>query len=171
MDKPRIEFARQLARKILKNCGIIQPPVNLQSIVSKLGYIYIEVPNFPDRVDALFIEKDREKYIAVNADHHPHRKRFSVAHELGHIQMGHALEYYDEPIYLENPITDKTHSEKEKNLEKEANAFASELLIPLEILKVEFRKMHDIDELSKVFFVSSQAMSVAIMNHQKLLFG
>jgi len=116
VDKPRIGFARQLARKILKDCSIIQPPVNLQNIVSKLGYIYIEVPNFPDRVDALFIEKDREKYIAVNADHHPHRKRFSTAHELGHIQMGHTLEYYDEPISMENPITEKIHSEKEKNL-------------------------------------------------------
>lgn len=170
MERPRKGFARQLARKLLKDCGIQKPPVNIKQIVSQLGYIYIEVPNFPDEVDALFLEQNDEQYAAVNANHHPHRRRFSLAHELGHVQMGHTLEYYDEPSSLDNPPTEKRHSERERHLETEASAFAGELLVPLEMLKVEFKRTKDIDALAEIFFVSPHVISIATMDHQRSLY-
>lgn len=170
MEKSRISFARQVARKVLKDCGIQKPPVDIQQILSKLGYTYLEVPTFSDEVDALFLEKNGEQYATVNANHHPHRKRFSLAHELGHIRMGHALEYYDDFFSLDEPPTKKRHSEKEKFFEVEANAFAGELLVPLELLKVEFKSTQDIDDLAKIFFVSTHVISIAIMNHQRSLY-
>ncbi len=170
MEKARVGFARQLARKILRECDIDTPPVDIREIISNLGYIYLEVPDFPDEVDALFIEQNGEQYATVNANHHPHRKRFSLAHELGHSRMGHTIDYYDEPCSLDNPPTGKRHSEGEKLFESEANAFAGELLVPLEMLKVEFKKIRDIDELSGIFFVSPDVISIAIINHQRSLY-
>lgn len=170
MERPRIGFARTVARKILKDCGIQKPPVDTQQVVSKLGYTYIEVPTFPDNVGAVFLEHDGEQYAAVNANHRSQQKRFSVAHEIGHIQMGHNREYCDEPPSLDNPSTGKEHSEREKAYEREANAFAGELLVPLEMLKVEFRKTQDIDALAEIFFVSTYVISIAIMDHQRSLY-
>jgi Zn-dependent peptidase ImmA (M78 family) len=159
MERPRIGFARQVARGILKHCGIQKPPVDIQQIVSKLGYTYIEVPTFPDNVGAVFLEHDGEQYAAVNANHGSQQKRFSVAHEIGHIRMGHNSEYHDEPSSLDNPPTGETHSERERAFEREANAFAAELLVPLEMLKVEFKKTQDIDALAEVFFVSTHVIT------------
>lgn len=56
------------------------------------------------------------------------RIRWTIAHEIGHIVLGH-LEY-SETAYRENLTT-----KKYKVLEKEANFFAAELLAPLPILK------------------------------------
>jgi len=89
MEKPRYGYARQMARKVLKDCGVTEPPVDLKQILDKHGYEYLEVDTFPKKVDALFVETDGGCYFAVNASQHLHRKRFSVAHEFGHILLKH----------------------------------------------------------------------------------
>jgi Zn-dependent peptidase ImmA (M78 family) len=81
LEKPRYGYAKKMARKVLKECGIKRPPVDLEIILKKQGYEYLEVDTFPKKVDALFIETETACYFAVNSCHHMHRKRFSVAHE------------------------------------------------------------------------------------------
>ena len=172
MDKPRYGFAKQMARKVLKDCGCVRVPVDLESILSKKGYEYIELDNLLDGVDAIFLRNkdDGKTYAAVNANHHVHRQRFSLAHEFGHILMNHDLNYYRPYITIDNPPTEKTHTDAEANFEKEANAFAGELLVPLEMLKKEFKKTSDINQLSKIFWVSPQVASIAVSNHMHSLF-
>lgn len=172
MDKPRYGYARQLARKILNDCRAFAPPVDLKPILAKKGYEYIEVGTFLDNVDALFLrdESDGKIYAAVNANHHVHRQRFSLAHELGHILMNHDLNYYRPYITIDDPPTVKTHADAESGFEKEANTFAGELLVPLEMLKKEFKKTTDIAQLSKIFWVSPQVASIAVSNHMSSLF-
>lgn len=172
MDKPRYGFARQMARKVLKDCGCNRFPVDIEPILSKKGYEYIEVDTFLDDVDALFLrnEDDGKIYAAVNATHHVHRQRFSLAHEFGHILMNHDLNYYRTYITIDDPPTEKIHTGAEANFEKEANAFAGELLVPLEGLKKEFKKTNDIKKLSNFFWVSQQVVSIAVSNHMNSLF-
>lgn len=170
MEKPRYDYARQMARKVLKDCEIVQPPVDLQLLLKKKGYDYVEVDNFPKEVDALCIEAGNVCYFAVNSHHHLHRKRFSVAHEFGHVLLKHNICYYNFDISIDNPPEAKYHNASEESFEKEANAFAGELLVPLEMLKVEFKKTQDIGALSKIFLVSQQAMGVAISNNMRSLF-
>jgi len=154
----------------LKDCGIKEPPIDLKQLLEKQGYDYIEVDTFPKKVDALFIETGNECYFAVNSCHHLHRKRFSVAHEFGHIYLKHNLCYYDIGITIDNPPEDLTHHSSEDAFEKEANAFAGELLIPLEMLKKEFSKTPEIQPLANTFLVSQQAMGAAISNHMRSLY-
>ena len=80
MDKPRYGYARQFARKVLNDCKVFRPPVELKLILAQKGYEYVEVDNFLDNVDALFLrdENDGKTYAAVNANHHVHRQRFSL---------------------------------------------------------------------------------------------
>jgi Zn-dependent peptidase ImmA (M78 family) len=172
MEKPRYGFARQMARKVLKDCGCTRLPVELAPILSKKGYEYIELDTLLDRVDAIFLRNkdDGKTYAAVNSNHHVHRQRFSLAHEFGHILMNHDLNYYRPYITIDDPPTEKTHTDAEANFEKEANAFAGELLVPLDMLKIEFRKTSDIKQLAKSFWVSQQVASIAVSNHMSSLF-
>jgi Zn-dependent peptidase ImmA (M78 family) len=170
MEKPRYGYARQMARKVLKDCGITAPPVDLIQILDKHGYEYLEVDTFPKKVDALFVETDGGCYFAVNAKHHLHRKRFSVAHEFGHILLKHNVSYYGAEISIDNPPTDQTHTAAEDGFEKEANAFAGELLVPLDMLKKEFSLTPEIDVLAKKFLVSQAAMGVAISTNMRSLY-
>ena len=172
MDKPRYGYAREIARKVIKDCCGAYPPVDLKSILVQKGYEYIEVDNFLDDVDALFLrnENDGKIYAAVNANHHVHRQRFSLAHEFGHILMNHDINYYRPYITIDDPPTEKTHTNAEAAFEKEANAFAGELLVPLEMLKKEIKKAPDIKQLSKIFWVSSQVASIAVSNHMNYLY-
>lgn len=166
MEKPRYGYARQMARKVLKDMKIAVPPVDVKEVLERKGYEYMEVAAFMDGVDALIVDR----YAAVNANHSVHRQRFSIAHELGHMEMNHDISYYRSDITIDNPPTSITHTDIEESYEKEANAFAGELLVPLEILKKEFGKKPEIPELSRVFWVSQQVVSIAINNHSRSLF-
>ena len=172
MEGARKGYARQMARKVLQDGGVTEPPVDLNSLLKQKGYQYIEVDTFLDEVDALFLknERDGKVYAAVNANHHVHRRRFSLAHEFGHILLNHDLNYYDPYITIDNPPTAKNHTAAEAAFETEAHNFAGELLVPLRMLKKAFEKTNDLKELSKIFWVSQYVVTIAISTHMNSLY-
>jgi Zn-dependent peptidase ImmA (M78 family) len=62
-----------------------------------------------------------DSFVAVNADHNPVRQRFTLAHELGHLYMGHQPR-----VELSSELFGSTRDPQEV----EANYFAAELLAP-----------------------------------------
>lgn len=170
-EAPRTSFARKRARFLLQKFGITKPWVDPEVILTGLGYACISVPTFPEYVDALLITSpDGKKLAGFNAKHHPHRQRFSLAHELGHFQLGHTLNYYGPQVTIYNPPTRSAYERVENHLEQEANAFAGELLVPFEMLKVQFKKTRDPNELSRIFYVSTAVVSVAITHYERFLY-
>jgi Zn-dependent peptidase ImmA (M78 family) len=167
MSQVRNQFVRQMARKILAESKVKSPPVDLLQILSTHGIGYEEVEDFPDTVDALMVEDGPKVYAAVNARQHPHRQRFSLAHELGHYFM-HRDGMPEEPITIDNPPMDDIGAATKSPAEIEADLFAGELLVPLEMLKPHVQK--GIPELSKLFLVSEQVISIAISGHMKALY-
>ena len=167
MSQVRNQFVRQMARKILAESKVKSPPVDLLQILSTHGIGYEEVEDFPDTVDALIVEDGPKVYAAVNARQHPHRRRFSLAHELGHYFM-HRDGMPEEPITIDNPPSDDLGAATKSPAEIEADLFAGELLVPLEMLKPHVQK--GIPELSKLFLVSEQVISIAISRHMKALY-
>lgn len=156
-----------MARKVLKDSRISEPPVDLHKIVAAHGIQYIEVEDFPDTVDALIIEDGTKTYAAVNAKQHLHRQRFSVAHELGHYFL-HRDVVLEDPVTIDNPPGEDWAPGGKNPAETEADIFAGELLVPLEFLK----KFHSksLEELSKVFLVSQHVVSIALTSHFNALF-
>ena len=166
----RIGFARASARKLLQRCGITAPPVDLQPVLAHLGFEY-HLVDFPDGVDALLVTTgDGRRVAGVNRNHHPHRQRFSLAHEVGHRLLGHQVTYYSADISIDNPPERIDHRREPKRFETEANIFAGEMLVPLSMLKTAHAKSQDLESLSKVFFVSTQVISIALMSHERSLF-
>lgn len=66
------------------------------------------------------ITDNGNRLVVINADMPNDRKRFTLAHELGHIVMHQCVDFLIHP---------------ERDKEKEANKFASELLMPTDSLK------------------------------------
>src|SRR5579863_1263022 len=167
MSQVRNQFVRQMARKILAESKVKVPPVDLLLILSTHGIGYEEVDDFPDTVDALIVEDGSKVYAAVNARQHLHRRRFSLAHELGHYFM-HRDGMPEEAITIDNPPSDDMGEVTKSPAETEADLFAGELLVPLEMLKLHVQK--GIPELSGIFLVSEQVISISISRHMKTLY-
>ena len=128
--------------------------------------------------------KHGKKMIIINEDQPKTRQRFTIAHEVGHLLLGHdtPLNTQDKAVVnntrrTEEPSqilfrNDKT-SEGSDWREIEANHFAASLLMPKEILNRKINKIiqknsknylseYDVHELANTFRVSSISMSIRL---------
>jgi Zn-dependent peptidase ImmA (M78 family) len=159
-DQARIGFPREMARKVLKKYAVIQPGTPLEEIAKGEG-LEILYRRWPNSVGALLLRKKR--IIGVNSNHHPHRQRFSIAHELGHYFLNHRLDDYEKNITLDTPPAGDDFSRIQN---READEFASELLVPLVIIKVSYKKIKDGRALADIFNVSREVMFIALEKHK-----
>lgn len=151
-----VKYIENLSVKALNAVGCKNPPVPVEEIAKKFGLTVFEF-DFPNNISGVL--KTQEKVIGVNKNHHSIRRRFSVAHELGHFLLGH------EPGRDGKIIDDD--SEKPISFEREANLFASFLLMPSEWIKKRWKEKkineQTIKELSNEFNVSAQALTIRIL--------
>lgn len=114
------------ARKLLRACGLEKTrPVNLAVIIKALGLNAIYKENINDY--ALLNPMDKTIYILK--DEQPIRNKiFAVAHEIGHWILHSRDKERPRPNLHDKTNLDKFLIEEEK----EANAFAFELLMPYE---------------------------------------
>lgn len=164
----------QRAAELLQQSGVQQPAVPVERIARKLG-LHVERANLGDDVSGLLVVQDGRGVIGVSANQVPARQRFTIAHEIGHFLL-----HRDKmPVFIDKQFfkpylaafRDKRSSSGEDKLEREANAFAAELLMPADMvrmavveLKVDVADDDIVDELAKQFEVSRQAMSFRIAN-------
>jgi Zn-dependent peptidase ImmA (M78 family) len=150
----RIGFARDAARQILRDSSNESAPISLSKVIRELSkYAPVSVKGMDfDQLDGINIRVGDKTNILYNKNHHIHRNRFTVAHEIGHLVLGHLKKTYD--------IADFTSSDPE---EKEANEFAAELLIPTHLLKDLYKKDPSPKSLAVRFLVSEQAMFEKVM--------
>ncbi len=140
-------------KSILLKLNITQAPIPVERVADLFSLAIIFYPKFPDSISGTIIKDEDLHVIGVNENHSKVRQRFTIAHELGHYIMGHD----------ENSILDDSF-DKNTDKEREANRFASELLMPYELLKLDIEKSpHDIPSLSRKYEVSEQAMAIRLL--------
>jgi Zn-dependent peptidase ImmA (M78 family) len=143
------------ALRVLDSYNISKPVVDVSAIAKGLG-VEIKETELPQEYGnvAGFYDKNN-KTIYVQKNDPPHRKLFSIAHELGHIVLGH------EHATVQFRITNDKATPYSKE-EKEANSFARHLLIPDFMLKNHMLKYSlnksDYETLAKMFGVPFDAM-------------
>lgn len=164
-EKARIATVRKLARNLIKECGIDHPPVLLNDVIKKLRESYkigVYKADFGDELSGMMVTSqgdfldDRTDDIFYNQNHHVRRQRFTVAHEIGHLLMG--------TTHSNSAITFEDSNE----YEKEADCFASELLMPTDWLKKDLQEGGKVDEFAWKYFVSKDAMGWKISNNSLL---
>ena len=142
-------YIEELSHKALLSVDPDIPPVPVEKIAEKLGITIVPF-DFPDSFSGVF--KQERRIIGVNKNHPLVRRRFTIAHELGHFVLGHEDDTIDERL------------DKPAPLEREANTFASFLLMPKKMIeKAVAEKGIDLKALSLQFLVSEQALTIRLL--------
>lgn len=126
-DTMSIAIAREAARKLAREADC-KLPVNLEDLLAWRGVRLHLEEGWPGQLCARYYPAER--LISVNARHPRVRRRFSIAHELGHVALGHEHIDIDHAIAAIFGDEDEAYEKVDGDLEKEANAFAVELLMP-----------------------------------------
>ena len=124
MDYKEYQNARDAAWRILLDLNIRELPVSTTHVCRQLG-IPVKLYDPQDENDGCSLWVDGHPVILVRREMLPQRQRFTTAHELGHILLGHVGTYElvnREPSSADNPI------------EQAANVFAARLLAPACVL-------------------------------------
>ena len=152
--------ARNASWKILLDCGIDRLPVDLNAIRERLG---VRIASYEDaktliqkrNLSALTVQTDgltfyagAEPVILYSEVCSPERIRFTIAHELGHIVLGHVAP---------GSITTKNHEPSlgDSQQETAANQFAARLLAPACVLWG--LELHTADEIAVACRISKKA--------------
>lgn len=146
INTPHKGAARNIARKLIKDAKIVDLPVSLQKVLDFLktkNNLQILGYDFGKKISGILVIVDKEATIGFNNTQHWHRRRFTIAHEIGHLLMGHTCNSED----------------RDSTKEIESNQFAAELLIPLAYIKKDFKDFPNLDELSKRYAVSKEALT------------
>lgn len=148
-----IQKIRGKVNIIIEKLKIEDAPTPLEKVAEFFALPIVYYPKFPDSISGTVIQEEDLLAIGVNDKHPRVRQRFTIAHELGHYILGH-----DTSKILDDKF------DKDSDKEKEANKFASELLMPIEILKRDLSsKKWNIPSLAKRYEVSEQAMTIRLM--------
>jgi Zn-dependent peptidase ImmA (M78 family) len=157
MTYPEIE---KLAREKYKEAGALVP-VPVVEIAKKLGLSIVEIqmPSFDAMgvPSGVLTKDDNAKWsIVLNESEKHTRKRFTIAHEIGHFLIHANLVFVDafpagETFYR--------GAGGDESSEKDANYFAANLLMPTEKVKEVWQVDGNISELARKFDVSEVSMT------------
>ncbi len=115
--------ARELRHKL--SLGT-QPIENMEQICTNLGVIFMEEDLGKGNIAGCLVKEDNGSVIIINKNiPYYGRKRFTIAHELGHDYMHENRRYECSATIIESFMVDNKQ-------EREANIFASEFLLPSE---------------------------------------
>lgn len=170
--RPRYDLARSTARDLLEKTAIERPPVDPVEIARSSGIRVVNVDPPEESVSGFLIREDPESgapIIGVNRHHSAVRRRFTVAHELGHLLLDHAGDWHLDDVMIS--YRDEISSAGEHAPEIEANQFAAELLMPEDWLRSDFLgNQFDLGDDEKLrslasrYRVSTQAMTFRLVN-------
>jgi hypothetical protein len=138
---PEYKVARAAAQKLHREHAIAGPPYDLEALAAQLG---LTVVTGSFKHDGLLVGEQIELPQSAS----PSVRRFVLAHEIGH----HVLR----------------HEGERSKIEPEANAFASELLIPRAQLTAAVEETSSARALSAHFGVSREATVYALMSARKI---
>jgi len=162
--------AERRARELLELAGISQAPVPVEELADKLGARIVH-ENLDQTISGLLLRENGSTLIAVNVQHHARRRRFTIAHELGHLQM-HDGEYIVDSTVRVNR-RDAVSSMATDAEEIEANAFAAAVLMPGDLVRRALGQLRSpmvgnptrvIGGLAEQFGVSNEAMGYRLIN-------
>lgn len=167
-----IRTARYHGEALAEECGFERAPIDVEIVAERLGLNIAFADLGPD-VSGLLISKGDAAGIAIQATDHPNRRRFTIAHEIGHYYLRHQFDP-GEHVHVDHghAITprDSRSSAGVDLKEIEANQFAACLLMPSKILEARIRELRagaplrdsHIVRLADEFEVSEQAMTIRL---------
>lgn len=172
MPKPPNDDPFVRAQQLLVRLGFQSVPTPVEKIAKAPG-AQVRFSPFDEELSGMVYIKDGVPIIGVNSLHHPNRQRFTIAHELGHLELHRQM--ITSSVHVDKnfpaPMRDPKSATGTEQIEIQANQFAAELLMPRTLIDQALAgKQFDIDddgpieELAKKFRVSKQALEYRIRN-------
>lgn len=162
------------AEECLRKAQALSIPVDLEKVCDSLS-IKVHYEQLEDKVSGVLMIKGGEKHALINATHHTNRRRFSLAHEIGHLVLHDCRQ---DRLFIDTSLriyrragapSDEAYANADSlttpTEEREANLFASALLMPADLLRsqaihLDLEEEGDVALLARMFSVSDQAMSI-----------
>ena len=134
--------------------------------IAVLEGAHIRYVSFDSELSGLLFEECGRTIIGVNMAHPMTRQRFTIAHELGHLELKHWREFHiDRRFYAVQRNGKLDLPLQAPNPDQEANAFAVELLMPAALLMediqdaiIDYESDNHIIRLAERYKVSLQTM-------------
>lgn len=144
-----------IAEEILERYWNYLLPVKVDDIASRLGVIIrpLDEDLCKDYSGLAYVDSTTGlKHIYYNQRESFHRQRFTKAHELGHLVLEHTV--------FKDKFYDDFKGDFDDPFEKEANIFASEILIPSKaVLRLAGSSLYRTEyDLAVLFNVSVEAV-------------
>ena len=153
--------ARDLSWEILLDTGITSLPVDLNKVLKVMGvklilycdaFLDVDSPKLSES-DGFVAKIGDKKAIYLNESKGTmQRRRFTLAHELGHIVLDHPIN----PIIYRNSESD----ENQLPIEVQANIFARDLLMPAGVLAA--LHVTTVDEIMRICNVSHLSAQIRL---------
>lgn len=153
---PDLANARHAAKALLKSAKVTEAPITINQILSAVKETFdvtisgLDDAAFSGKGDAMTQRRGDYIFIIYNKSKSEVRKRFSVAHEIGHLYRGHL--HGNSSIDLNSENFD----------EMEANTFAAHLLMPPDMFRKDVKAGVKPEELAKKYNVSLDAVWVQL---------
>ncbi|MBB3119723.1 ImmA/IrrE family metallo-endopeptidase [Pseudoduganella violacea] len=158
MVRPRT--GSEAAKEILEQYWDGRLPIRPEQIAERMQMAMVGRGGAGDEgynFSGYFSMRNGKPTIEYNVNDSLVRRRFTVAHELGHYVLGHQDAPRDYP--------DSFGSKNSSPIEQQANKFAAELLMPAYVVKaMALAGSNSLDELANIFVVSKVAMGHRLSN-------
>ncbi len=159
----------ELAGSLRVKANQLSIPVDPVEVAEHLG-CRVVVRDFSEDLSGVLLRNGAEKVIAVSASDGPLRRRFTIAHECGHLALNHAGE-----VFIDKQVVNRRDGNSSLAIDEqeiEANQFAASLLMPRkEIVQqldqlIQTYKMRAvlIELMASKFKISKPAMEYRLVN-------
>jgi Zn-dependent peptidase ImmA (M78 family) len=153
------------ARGVLEAHGLLDMALDPVRLANSLGAKVFNAKFGEADVHGLLAVRGGVSAIYVNADDSPVRKRFTVAHELGHMVLHMTsgdVEFVDNADSFRATIDPDADWTPLRRKEWEANVFASALLMPADLVRKQWAAIKDPEGMASWFQVSQIAMDIRL---------
>lgn len=166
-----VQFARRKAEQLVAHLNITFPPVDAKGIAKTLG-LPVVASDLGEDVSGLLISDGDDSCIAVRKSDPLVRRRFTIAHEIGHFLLQHQFEKGEHVHVDRGNFISKRGLRSAAGIdpkEIEANHFAANLLMPAVLLRQAISQLgggvlldQHVQQLADMFQVSEQAMTIRL---------
>lgn len=166
MSRAESEAARVLAEAAVGEAL----PIDVAAVARYLGAQIVE-EKLDDDVSGMLYRDPEHAVIGVNAGHSEARRRFTIAHEIGHLVL-----HKGRPLVVDHVrvnFRDAKSSTATDFEEIQANQFAAALIMPADLVVANARPRLEksganhgqvLEDLAEGFAVSEQAMDYRLLN-------
>ena len=161
---------RKVAKELLVRFEIQAPPVPIQRLARGCRARIVQVPGNDDNdnIDGFLFRNGIEAVIGINRDRAAVRRRFTIAHELGHLLLHEQGQVHVDRGFRVR-LRSGVSSEGTDQDEMEANRFAAEILMPIDFLRNDLKRQefdladdNELRSLARRYGVSTQALAIRL---------